>query len=400
MMVAYSDHHLAPKGNVPGTIEIGIEAKMAFITFKPALTLAVAFLYMPASGASLAGIPRVYLDYQASLSLGFVPNHELQNPECPCIQHGPALLPKPPIPDPLQVFHRNDVARLQPGDDGAADLVERVSDEAVFLASSLDKVSFARVPLFLQCPPLVPVFLGDMGQDAAPEKLVGAGYCRPFDPCINPYYPTSCNRVLNVFVNDQVKKDFVFLHYEIGRSKLPSKIGLIILRDLETELDSLIKEPNRAGLLGEPDGIASGIQPDRNQLCFGTGRLFAYFDYSLDRLERLGCLDASRTGELGRQTEGFAIRIGFAMQADPIRIGISPASQTDEVECSGICFQGWKDLFGTGLQRKPDCSCHLHIMLFYRAHCSSFENLLENGKGNRPIPLPPEGGGFLGRTSS
>jgi hypothetical protein len=61
MQVAYSNLHLAPKGNVPGTVQIGIEAMMALLAFKQALALAVCLLNVAALGATPAGIFRVNL---------------------------------------------------------------------------------------------------------------------------------------------------------------------------------------------------------------------------------------------------------------------------------------------------------------------------------------------------
>ena len=343
MPAAFSGGHLAPKGDVPGTIQVSIEGEMAFLAFEQALMLAVAFFNVPALGATLAGMLGVNLDHQASLCLRLVTEHELQPAKRPRVQHRPALLPQPAVPNPVQILHREDVAGTKSRDDLLADAMEHVADKAVFPAMKLGKVSFAGVSLSLELSPCVPILQGGVGQDAATEEPVLARDRRSLDADVHPDDLPGLDRVWRIVLDDHVQEDLVVLDDKVGRLLPPGGERLVILGNLKLELGTLVRKADRDPVLGEPDVVTPHVQPDRAEPGLWTRRPLALLDPGFDGEQGLGRLDPGRAGELGRQAEGFACRISLVVQADAIGIGVGPADLANEVEG-----------FGVGVERRED----------------------------------------------
>ena len=328
---------------------------------KQALAFAVSLLHMSALGTALAGVLRVHHHYHATLSLSFVPNAELQPVKRPLVQHGPRLLPQfGSISDPVQVLHRNYIPLLKGVNYLATGDMEHISDEAVFLALNSYKVSFARVSHLLQFPPQVFVSVGGMGQLASSEELVRACDGCTFDPRINSYHIAGQDRVFDIVLHAQMQEDFVVLDKKISGAWFPGQELLVVFWDFEFELSSAIQKTDGAGSFLDPDGEATSIKSDRTELRLGTRSSLAFFDSSLDRTECFSSFDPSGAAELGGETEGFALFIGFLMEADAVGIGVRPATITDEVEGFGIGGESGKDIFRDGLEREFEGSCQFH----------------------------------------
>ena len=232
-------------GDVPRPVEVCIQGKMAGMTLKMALVLAVALAGIPALGTPSTRIPRINLldSYPGEPRLVI---NELEQPgEAPPVHPAVlllALVPATSFPNVLQVLEYQDGSRWDRVHDPLGEDVVAVRAKPIDLpAKPLQHPPGGLGAFALQDPPVRIRLSLLVSPSLLPQELVErpvrVGYdCRSLDAQINPVSLAVGDERLALALQDHMQEQPVFpVPQQVGRADLPVFITAEIGWDVELD---------------------------------------------------------------------------------------------------------------------------------------------------------------------
>lgn len=139
----YTDGGMVLGRDVARPIQVGVEQETARTTLEPGAGTAVVASNMPAGGAHLGGMPRVYPDHRYASSFGLVPDERLELSERPAMQTTGllAVADLGSTADVLEILQDNRSPMRAGLDDLLREHVIAVSTEPLLSAAHLPQVS-------------------------------------------------------------------------------------------------------------------------------------------------------------------------------------------------------------------------------------------------------------------
>lgn len=379
-------------GDVPGRVQVGVEAKATTGATKFALALAAAAITLAATAALLAGVTRIDGHDVDADQFGLVVDKALESREAPGVQSAP-LFPAGlhAGPDVGQIFHRDGRSPLNRRDDLFGQNVVAVAAKTVYPAGQLFEMSLGRLGAFRlegALDPEVPIL--DFAPMPLSEKLVVACNRRAPNPEVNPHHLSGWFRFRDILLDNNVYPEPTSpIRTEVGGTNIPIDPVGVMRWDLKGYVLATIEGRQGGCACGEPHGGGSGVVSDRTVSGARDRYLPALFLQGADRLQRLGCFHPCRADELGRKVGILPfLPVGGVVEFDSVDPPLLVAGGADPVERAGVGLDGFLEdphLFIVGPNPELHGDLHIHIL-----------TRLETAVKNR-IPLPAEPGSLLRR---
>mgnify|MGYP001561843798 CR=1 FL=1 len=359
-------------GDIPGSVEVGIELETALPAPEKGLRTAVGPVNISTAGTRLGSVPRINPFDLTSRFLGLVLQEGAHLSEGPRVQAavGPPAPLFSPATDVCQILHRDGSARGYQINDAAAQHMVAVSPEAVDLPGQLAEMPFGRGGAFgLEAATEPEVSMVNRPPTAGAEELVVGRHRGAHEPQV---YADNLAIILEGHVGEsyhRMEPPVVLLEYQVGAIEADGLlqqsggVGVQLEQDSEPPLDRgqgndtlLSKHPVGAGIVSDGDAASHGTIGAAALALADEGRLDRFGGPYPGGADQLG-------GKAGVLRPERIVR--GLVELDPVLLSALPAVGGYGVETSGALSERVVEvvclLWRRG-QFQPDSALHTHIL--------------------------------------